>query len=75
MQVVRVPGHYWHGFKAIGSRPATLVYFTNRLYDYDDPDEVRRQWDDPTIMPAIINGRKDDPRCGKVWDWLQPPHK
>ena len=75
MQVVRVPGHYWHGFKAIGSGPATLVYFTNQLYDYEDPDEVRRPWDDPAIVPTIINGRKDDPRCGKVWDWLRPPHK
>lgn len=75
MRVVRVPGHYWHGFKAIGAEPAMLVYFTNRLYDYDDPDEVRRPWDDPAIVPAIINGRKDDSRCGNVWDWLRPPHK
>ena len=75
LQAVRVPGHYWHGFRAIGTEPTTLVYFTNRLYDYENPDEVRRPWNDPSVVPAIINGKKDDSRCGKVWDWLKPPHK
>jgi len=75
LQVVRVPGHYWHGFKVIGDERAYLVYFTNRLYDYENPDEERRPWNDPTIVPEIINGRKDDPRCGKPWDWFYPPHK
>lgn len=75
IRVVRVPGHYWHGFKAIGSEPATLVYFVNRLYDYEKPDEVRRPWNDPKIVPRIINGREDDPRCGRPWDWFHPPHK
>ena len=36
-QVMKVPGHYWHGFKAIGAEPAYLVYFVNRLYDYENP--------------------------------------
>lgn len=75
LQVVRVPGHYWHGFKVIGYEPAMLVYFVNRLYDYDDPDEVRRPWNDPTIVPLSINGRRDDPRVGKPWEWFYPPHK
>ena len=27
IQVVRVPGNYWHGFKAISNEPATMIYF------------------------------------------------
>jgi dTDP-4-dehydrorhamnose 3,5-epimerase len=75
LQVVRIPGNYWHGFKVVGDRPAILVYFVNRLYDYSDPDEVRRSWNDPEIVPASINGRKDDPRCDTPWDWLSPSYK
>ena len=73
-QVVRVPGHYWHGFKVLGNEPAVLVYFVNRLYDYSDPDEIRRPWNDTMIVPALINGKKDE-RCGVAWDWLSPPFK
>ncbi|RLE90537.1 MAG: dTDP-4-dehydrorhamnose 3,5-epimerase [Thermoprotei archaeon] len=75
MQILRVPGYYWHGFKVVGNEPAYLVYFVNRLYDYKNPDEVRRPWNDPTVVPICINGKKDDPRCGKPWDWFYPPHK
>lgn len=74
-QIVRVPGKYWHGFKAIGDQQAWLLYFVNKLYDYENPDEERRPWKDPTIIPASINGRTDDPRVGKLWDWNYPPHK
>ncbi len=74
-QLLRVPGHYWHGFKAIGVEPAILVYFTTKLYDYQNPDEERRPWNDPSIKPKLINGRADDPRCGKPWDWFYPPHR
>jgi dTDP-4-dehydrorhamnose 3,5-epimerase len=73
-QIVRIPGHYWHGFRVVGNEPATLVYFVNRLYNYADPDEVRRPWNDPTIIPSIINGKKDD-RCDKPWDWFYLPYK
>ncbi len=69
LQSVRVPGHYWHGFKALGEKRTYLVYFVNKLYNYADPDEERRPWDDHTIRPSIINGREDDPRCGGSWNW------
>ena len=62
-QLVRIPGTYWHGFKNIGDKPALLVYFTNRMYDYDNPDEGRRPWNDPTIT---------DPGTGKPYDWNRP---
>ena len=74
-KIVKIPGHYWHGFKAIGDKPAWLLYFVNRLYDYQNPDEERRPWNDETIIPESINGRKDDPRVNKPWNWLAPPHK
>lgn len=74
-QIVRVPGHYWHGFKVIGDEPATLVYFVNRLYDSSDPDEIRRPWNDPSIVPVSINGRPDDERCNSPWNWFHPPFK
>lgn len=68
-QLVRIPGHYWHGFGVAGNEPAILVYFVNRLYDYKSPDEVRRPWDDPAIVPALINGKMGDTRCVKPWNW------
>jgi dTDP-4-dehydrorhamnose 3,5-epimerase len=75
MQVVRMPGHYWHGFKAVGNEPAMLLYFTTNLYDSANPDEERRAWNDPTLIPKSINGKAADPRVGKPWDWNHPPHK
>jgi len=73
--LVRVPGVYWHGFKALGDEPSMLLYFTTNLYNAKDPDEQRRPWDDPAIIPKIINGNKDDNRVRKSWDWNYLPHK
>ena len=75
LQVVRMPGHYWHGFKAVGNEPAMLLYFTTNLYDPANPDEERREWDDPTLIPKSVNGKKNDERVGKPWNWNLPPHK
>jgi len=74
LQVVRVPGQYWHGFKALGDEPAMIVYFTTKLYDRVDPDEDRRAWDDVLVVPACVNGKKNDPRAGKPWDWNLLPN-
>ncbi len=65
-QVVRIPGYYWHGTKTVSNSPSLLVYFVTRLYDYKNPDEERRPWNDPTII---------DPRTGEPFDWNKPPHK
>lgn len=75
LQVVRIPGHYWHGFKSVGDERGMLVYFVNKLYDHKEPDEVRRPWNDQKIIPISINGKSDDSRCAKVWDWFSPPYK
>jgi len=74
-QIIRIPGHYWHGFKTIGTEPTHLIYFVNKLYNYKDPDEERRPWNDPTIVPKTINGKPNDPRCNKPWNWFYPSHK
>jgi dTDP-4-dehydrorhamnose 3,5-epimerase len=75
LKIVRIPGRYWHGFRVVGNEPCLLLYFVNKLYDYKVPDEERRPWNDPTIVPATINGSKSDPRIGMAWDWLLLPHK
>jgi len=73
--VVRIPGKYLHGTKTVSNETSLLVYFVNRLYDYKNPDEIRVAWDDQTIVPTAINGKTDDPRVGKPWDWFMPAHK
>jgi dTDP-4-dehydrorhamnose 3,5-epimerase len=73
--IVRIPGKYLHGTKTVSNTPSLTVYFVTRLYDYKSPDEIRRPWNDQTIIPTEINGRKEDPRVGKPWDWFAPPHK
>jgi len=74
MQIMRVPGHYWHGLKTIGE-PSMMIYFVTKLYDYQSPDEGRKPWDDKTVVPKTINGKATDPRVGKPWDWFASPHK
>jgi dTDP-4-dehydrorhamnose 3,5-epimerase len=66
LQVVRIPGFYWHGTKALGDKPSLTIYCVNRFYDFKNPDEERRAWNDPKII---------DPKTAKPFDWNKPPHK
>jgi dTDP-4-dehydrorhamnose 3,5-epimerase len=66
LQLVRIPGHYWHGTKTVSSNPSLTMYFVNNVYDYNDPDEERRPWNDSSII---------DPRTQSSYDWNKPPHK
>ena len=66
LQVVRLPGHYWHGTKTLGIKPSLTLYFVSRLYDEKNPDEERRAWNDPGIL---------DPKTSESFDWNKPPHK
>jgi dTDP-4-dehydrorhamnose 3,5-epimerase len=59
----------------VSDTPSLTLYFVNRLYDYKNPDELRRSWNDASIIPKEINGRKDDPRVGHPWNWHHPPHR
>jgi dTDP-4-dehydrorhamnose 3,5-epimerase len=65
-QLIRIPGFYWHGIKNVNNEASTLVYFVNKLYDYKNPDEQRRNWNDPAII---------DPRLKEPFDWNRCPNK
>lgn len=73
--LVRIPGHYWHGTKNVSDEISISIYFTNRLYDPKNPDEVRRPWNDPALIAKEINGNKSDPRVNMPFDWLYPSYK
>ena len=60
LQIVRIPGFYWHGTKCIGDEPSMVLYFVTKLYDYKNPDEERRPWNDLSII---------DPKTGERYDW------
>ena len=59
-QIIKIPGHLWHGTKNIGNIPSETIYFMNNLYDYDNPDEERIDWNDPSVI---------DPKTQKPFDW------
>ena len=61
-QLIKIPGHLWHGTKNIGNQTSQTIYFINNLYDYDNPDEERMDWDDPSII---------DPKTKKPFDWTK----
>jgi dTDP-4-dehydrorhamnose 3,5-epimerase len=66
LQLVKIPGHYWHGTKTIGFKPSCTVYFVNKMYNYKSPDEERRPWNDSSII---------DSKTKQSYDWNKPPHK
>lgn len=66
LQVVRIPGFYWHGTKTVGNEQSLSLYIMTKLYDYNHPDEDRRPWNDPTII---------DPGTKLPYDWNRRPHR
>lgn len=69
LQIARIVGSCWHGYKVLGSKPALILYAVTKLYDYKKPDEERRPWNDTAFIPKSINGKKSDPKIGKSYDW------
>ena len=47
--VVAIPPGVAHGYRVLGTEPATLFYHTTEHYDPADPDEMRIPFDDPRI--------------------------
>ena len=47
--LVKIPPLVYHGFTAEGNGPALIVNFPTELYDYEQPDEHRLPYDDPSI--------------------------
>jgi|TARA_B110000014_G_C20126114_1_gene600065 dTDP-4-dehydrorhamnose 3,5-epimerase len=59
-ELIMIPGYLWHGTKNISNEISETFYFINNLYDYQNPDEKRKEWDDPSII---------DPKTKKPFDW------
>ena len=47
-QLLKIPANVQHGFKAVGGDAMILNIPTN-TYDYENPDELRKPFDDPAI--------------------------
>jgi dTDP-4-dehydrorhamnose 3,5-epimerase len=60
LQIIKVPGNFWHGTKTLGTEQSNTIYFINNLYNYENPDEQRMPWDDPSVI---------DPRTKRSYDW------
>ena len=59
-EIIKIPGHLWHGTKNTGVETSETIYFINNLYDYDNPDEERKNFDDASII---------DPITQEPFDW------
>lgn len=44
-----IPPGVCHGFTPVGTEPAAIINIPTEVYDYRNPDEQRRPWDDPEI--------------------------
>ncbi|MEV5035961.1 dTDP-4-dehydrorhamnose 3,5-epimerase family protein [Peribacillus frigoritolerans] len=44
-----IPKGVAHGYRVLGQKPATILYFTTESYNPIDPDEKRIKWDDAEI--------------------------
>mgnify|MGYP000046988277 CR=1 FL=1 len=60
LKIIKVPGNFWHGTKTISSIPSETIYFLTNLYDYENPDEERMDWNNSTII---------NPKTKNPYDW------
>lgn len=44
-----IPKGVAHGYRVLGEKQATIIYFTTESYNPANPDEKRIPWDDPEI--------------------------
>jgi dTDP-4-dehydrorhamnose 3,5-epimerase len=44
-----IPKGVAHGYRVLGEKPATIIYFTTQSYNPNHPDEKRIPWDDKGI--------------------------
>ena len=47
--LIKIPPLVYHGFTAEGGQPALIVNFPTELYNYEQPDEHRVPYNDPSI--------------------------
>ncbi|MFA5844408.1 MAG: dTDP-4-dehydrorhamnose 3,5-epimerase family protein [Coriobacteriia bacterium] len=48
-RMIIIPRLVYHGFTPVGTEPASIINLPTELYDYENPDEHRRPWNDPEI--------------------------
>lgn len=61
-KIVKIPGHLWHGTMTISKFPSETLYFLTNLYDYQNPDEERLDYDSAEII---------DPKTKKPYQWIK----
>ncbi|MFY0802954.1 dTDP-4-dehydrorhamnose 3,5-epimerase family protein [Peribacillus frigoritolerans] len=47
--MLMIPKGVAHGYRVLGQKPATILYFTTESYNPKNPDEKRINWDDSEI--------------------------
>lgn len=47
--LIKIPPLVYHGFTAVGSGTAVIANFPTELYNYQQPDEHRLPYDDPSV--------------------------
>jgi dTDP-4-dehydrorhamnose 3,5-epimerase len=47
--ILLIPKGVAHGYRVLGDKPATIIYFTTESYDKDNPDEMRIPWNDTRV--------------------------
>ena len=47
--LVKIPREVYHGFTAVGNEMTTIVNVPTNTYNYEQPDEYRLPYDDPSI--------------------------
>lgn len=56
--LIKIPPLVYHGFTAVGEQTTLIVNFPTELYNYEQPDEYRVAFDDPSI-PYDWNLRRE----------------
>ena len=46
---ITIPPGVWHGWICLGTQTAIVINMPSEHYNYAEPDELRRPWDDPEI--------------------------
>jgi len=46
---IQIPPGVWHGWVCLGSGMSVVLNVPSEHYNYEEPDELRRPWDDPEI--------------------------
>lgn len=47
--LVQIPPGVWHGWVCLGTEMSLVLNVPTEHYNYQEPDELRRPWDDPAI--------------------------